>query len=94
MNAPRLTRVGKRNQVTIPAEILRDLEIVPGGHVEVSEEGGEIRIRKAQDPIDRAYGLLHRPGRAALTIEELNREARKEREEAAWARYRRADESG
>ena len=85
----RVTRVGKRNQVTIPAAMLRALGVSPGDRVELAFDCGEIRLKKAEDPIARAYGLLKRPGQRALSIEELEAliaEANRERGEQAYER--------
>jgi len=68
---PRRTRVGKRNQVTIPAEMLRHLGVAAGEDVEVLEGDGSVTIRKADDPIARAYGMLHGPGEKPLEIDEM-----------------------
>ncbi len=89
---PRRTRVGKRNQVTIPAEMLRHLGVAPGEDVEVIESDGSVTIRKADDPIARAYGMLHRPGEKPLEIDEMEALIRRESEAAALRRYRRTFE--
>jgi AbrB family looped-hinge helix DNA binding protein len=83
-----VTRVGKRNQVTIPARFLKDLGLAPGQAVEVAESEGEIQIRKAEDAWSRFIGFLHRPGIAPLSDEELVRiihQSRKEHAEEAAA---------
>lgn len=57
-NRPHRTRIGKRNQVTIPAEMLRDLEIGPGDEVEVILSAqGSIGITKPMDPFERLREL-------------------------------------
>lgn len=89
---PRRTRVGKRNQVTIPAAMLRHLGVAPGESVEVVEAGDSITIRKADDVLSRAAGMLYRPGAAPLTVEEMNELIRKGMDEAAMRRYRRSFE--
>lgn len=89
---PRRTRVGKRNQVTIPAEMLRHLGVAPGEDVEVVEGDGSVTIRKADDPIARAYGMLHRPGEKPMDIEEINEIIRSGAEEVALRRYLRTFE--
>ncbi|MBA4179532.1 MAG: hypothetical protein C0506_02990 [Anaerolinea sp.] len=52
------TRIGKRNQVTIPAALLRELGVVPGDLVEVSLDAQcNIAIAKALDPFERLAEL-------------------------------------
>ena len=54
----RVTRVGKRNQVTIPAALLRELGVEPGDQVEVAlKDDGAIGITKAVDPFERLREL-------------------------------------
>lgn len=84
------TRIGKRNQVTIPAATLRRLGVGPGDHVDIVEEDGKVRIESVHDWVDRTYGMLHRPGMPVLSIEELEVEIKRAREEAATARYLRS----
>ncbi len=87
-----VTRIGKRNQVTIPARFLKDLGLAPGQAVEVAESEGEIQIRKAEDAIDRAYGFLYDPDRPPLSdagLKALIKKARAEHAEEAAARYLR-----
>lgn len=84
-----VTRVGKRNQVTIPVAMLRALGLGPGDRVELTFDCGEVRVKKAEDPVARAYGLLKRPGEPARPIEELEAliaEANRERAERAYER--------
>ncbi len=79
-----ITRVGKRNQVTIPANMLRELGVGPGEQVEVSQSNGALVLRKAGDPIARASGMLHDPARKPVSEEELaavERQAREERQQ-------------
>jgi AbrB family looped-hinge helix DNA binding protein len=84
-----ITRVGKRNQVTIPVEMLRALGVGPGDRVEVSRDDGVLSIRKAEDAVDRAFGLLKRPGQPTRAIEDMKRASRAAEDEAAAARYAR-----
>jgi AbrB family looped-hinge helix DNA binding protein len=81
-----VTRVGKRNQVTIPAAMLRVLGLGPGEAVRVAQVDGRIEITPAEDPVARAYGMLRKYGAPVLTNEELLQvieEARQARAAAA-----------
>jgi AbrB family looped-hinge helix DNA binding protein len=84
-----IRRIGKRNQVTIPADILEELHLGPGVEVEVTKEGRGLRIRPVQDPIAYASGLLRRPGQRVLSDEELEVAIREASQEAATRRYLR-----
>ena len=86
---PRRTRVGKRNQVTIPAAMLRRLGVAPGESVEVVEDGDAITIRRADDALSRAAGMLHTPGAPTLSIEQMNELIRKGYDERAKDRLSR-----
>lgn len=86
----RITRVGKRNQVTIPAALLRELGVEPGDQVEVAlKDDGAIGITRAMDPFERLRELREKFKRDHPSvpqgpfsddeIEEMIREARAER---------------
>jgi AbrB family looped-hinge helix DNA binding protein len=95
-----VTRINKRNQVTIPAEMLRDLGLEPGDEVEVEEAGGKLAVTKLSRPaktkqeyldaIERASGSLWRPNNPVLSDEELEEAIRVASEEGATERYRRS----
>jgi AbrB family looped-hinge helix DNA binding protein len=82
------TKVGKRNQVTIPASMLRELGVGPGQSVELEMVGRQVVVRNAMDAIDRAYGILKRMGVQPLTGDELTTIER----EAHAARVARREE--
>ncbi len=69
--ASHVTRVGKRNQVTIPAAMLRALGVAPGDRVEVSGDDGVLSLRKAEDPFERLRRLRVRAGVPELSDEEI-----------------------
>ena len=89
-----IRRIGKRNQVTIPAEILEELHLGPGVEVEVARVDGEVRVKRAAGPVTRARGLLKRPDQRSLTMEEEAVATRDAEEEIATARYLRANDRG
>ncbi len=87
----RRTRIGKRNQVTIPAEMLRALGVKPGETVTISlRDGVAIQVAKAEDPIAHALGLLHRPGMKVLTDRQLKKAISEAASAAATERYLRS----
>lgn len=97
---PHRTRVGKRNQVTIPVALLRELGIGPGDQVEVSlDTDRTIGIAKADDPFERLAALRAEFKRAHPEIapapasdeefEAMIRTARVERSERAYQKDQR-----
>jgi len=82
------TKVGKRNQITIPASMLRELGVAPGQAVEVRCIDRKLQITSARQAIAHAHGLLRRLGAPALSDEELQDAIR----EARVARAKRAEE--
>ncbi len=66
-----MTRVGKRNQVTIPAAMLRALGVAPGDRVEVSGEDGVLSLRKAEDPFERLRQIAAEAGAPRLSDDEI-----------------------
>ena len=89
MVRPRRTRIGKRNQVTLPAATLRRLGLRPGDAVEIQDEESRVSIRKADDPISRLMGILWRPDLPVLSDDELEAEIKRASEEGATRRYLR-----
>ncbi|MEX0784480.1 MAG: AbrB/MazE/SpoVT family DNA-binding domain-containing protein [Dehalococcoidia bacterium] len=84
------TRIGKRNQVTIPAATLRRMGLKPGDRVDIVEEAdGVVRIETVRQWVERTAGMLHRAGTPALSIEELEAEIKRARTEAATASHLR-----
>lgn len=84
------TRVGKRNQVTIPAAVLRRMGLRPGDLVEIRDDEDGVSVVKAEDPISRFMGVLWRPDLPVLPDDELEAEIRRASEEGATARYMRS----
>ena len=71
---PHRTRVGKRNQVTIPAAMLRELGVSPGQQVEISIDGEEgLRVTAVDDPLEKLrrfrQGLALAPVSTAEIVE-------------------------
>jgi antitoxin PrlF len=76
MTAARAT-VSQKGQVVIPKALRDRLGIRPGQELEFSDQRGKLVVRKvtAQDPADRAYGVLRLRRGVDETIGELRGEA-------------------
>lgn len=66
-----------KGQVTFNKDLLRHLGLGPGDKLEVAKEPGSKLTVAAAAPVrtgrmEDAFGMLHRPGQKALTIEEMN----------------------
>lgn len=69
--------VSSKGQVVIPKEVRRRLGIKAGSRLEISESGGELRLRLAQRPgktatVAEGLGLAGYKG-PLVSIEEMNR---------------------
>ncbi len=71
-------RIGKSNEVTLPEEVMRELEVAPGDLVEVASTNGTVVLRKVEDAIDRArrIALANRAPLSEDEIEAALREAK------------------
>jgi len=70
---PRSTLTAK-GQTTIPKEIRDHLGLRPGNRIDyVVDEGGDVVLKPATYDIRDLHGILHRPGRKPLEVEEMNR---------------------
>ncbi|WP_182377794.1 AbrB/MazE/SpoVT family DNA-binding domain-containing protein [Nocardioides sp. WS12] len=62
-----------KGQITVPKEIRDDLRLVAGSKVMFVRLGpGNYRMVARTGKIQDLFGILHRPGQRALTIEEIN----------------------
>jgi AbrB family looped-hinge helix DNA binding protein len=68
--------VSHKGQVVIPKALRDRLGIRPGQELEFSAERGKLVVRKvtAQDPVDRAYGVLQLERGVDETLRELRGE--------------------
>lgn len=77
------TTINKKGQFTIPAGIRKKIGLSAGDSLRLFvEEDGSLSLIPATGSLDDLYGLLHKPGRKALSLEEINegiREAAVER---------------
>lgn len=74
-----------KGQVTLNKALRRHLGAEPGTRLEVEQRpGGELVIRRepTRHPISTIFGMLHRPGQRALTIEEMDEAIGRDRAEA------------
>ena len=59
-------------QVIIPKEIRDYLKLATGSKVDFVIDGeGQVKIIPLNVPVESLSGLLHRPGRVAATLEEI-----------------------
>lgn len=71
MAAATLTSKG---QVTIPKEVRTALRLRSGDRIEFTVRGrDEAAIRPITKSVDEVFGCLHRPGRRAMTVDEMDR---------------------
>jgi antitoxin PrlF len=62
-----------KGQTVIPKAIRDHLKLQPGDSLDfVVQDSGEVLIRPATEDIRRLKGLLHRPGRLPVSVEEMN----------------------
>ena len=72
--------MSSKGQTVIPKEIRDRLGLQPGDAVDfVVQEDGDVVLRPALDDVRRLKGLLHRPGRAPVSVQEMDRAIRARR---------------
>ena len=65
--------VTSKGQVTIPKAIRRALRLAEGDRLDfVVEKEGRVVVRAGAADISDLKGLLHRPGRRAVSVEAMN----------------------
>lgn len=65
--------VSDKGQITLPQALRKQLGIQPGSLLQVdSMDDGSLRIRPLARGAQGLSGLLHRPGRAPVTVEAMN----------------------
>ena len=75
MPAAKLTSKG---QMVVPKSIRERLGLHPGDRLDfVVQDDGNVLIRPATENVDRLKGLLRRPGRPSVTVEEMKRVVRR-----------------
>ena len=64
--------VTSKGQVTIPKKVREVLRIGPGDRIEfVVDNEGKVRVSAGRNDVRDLKGLLHRPGRRAVTLEAM-----------------------
>ena len=62
-----------RGQTVIPKAVRDHLGLQPGDILDfVVQDNGDVLIRPAVHDVQHLKGMLHRPGRKPVTIEEMN----------------------
>lgn len=62
-----------KGQITLPKEIREHFHLSEGDRVEfVIAEDGEVLLRPMMSSIQRLFGIVHRPGAPALSLEEID----------------------
>jgi AbrB family looped-hinge helix DNA binding protein len=63
-----------KGQTVIPKPIRDQLGLKPGDAIDfIVVENGDVLIRPAASDVRALKGLLHRPGRQPISVEEMNR---------------------
>lgn len=71
------TRISSKGQVVIPKAYRQKLGWATGTELIVEEEAGQVLLKSPlmthkKLPLSAAAGMLHRPGRKAITLEEMD----------------------
>jgi AbrB family looped-hinge helix DNA binding protein len=66
-------RISSKNQVTLPAAVLRKLGLRAGDPIDITEEGGQIVIRRYRSRFDGVIGTV--PGFTEAVDVEASRES-------------------
>jgi antitoxin PrlF len=72
MVRPMQSRMTSKGQVTVPAELRRELGLKPGDRVEFVRENGSIQVRKAESIVERLVGAVHGRG-TPLDADDIHR---------------------
>ena len=71
-----------KGQITIPKEVRDTLSLTAGDKVEfVLIDKREALIRPVSKKVDDVFGLLHKPGRKAVSVEQMNEGIRRKMRE-------------
>ncbi len=63
-----------KGQITIPKPIRDSLNLRTGDRLAFVMHGtAEAMLKPITRSVDQVYGLLHRPGRPAITVDDMNR---------------------
>ena len=73
------TIITRKGQITLPAEIRRELDLKQGDRITVTVDAKEVRLRPTASVVERTAGVF-KTNQPPLSAEELRRKA-----EEAWA---------
>ena len=93
MVRPMQSRMTSKGQVTVPAELRRELGLEPGDRVEFVWENGSVSIRKAESIVRKLAGsVTPPPGRENWTWDEIREFTEREVAKDVLRRGRMIDE--
>lgn len=73
-----ISTLTSKGQTVIPKSIRDRLGLKPGDQLDfLIQDNGDILIRPATEDVCRLKALLHRPNRAPVSVEEMNRAIRR-----------------
>lgn len=66
-------KITSKGQVTIPRTIREHLHVTEGDRIDFRvDENGEVRLASVARSARDLFGILHRPGRKPVSVEEMN----------------------
>ena len=69
---PRSTLTSK-GQITLPKDVRKHLALKEGDRVDfIIGQDGQVVVQSARSRLPDLWGMLHEPGRKALTVEEMD----------------------
>ena len=66
------TTLTSKGQMTLPKSVRDDLEVKAGDKIDVVKEDGRYVLKPRNKGAMELYGILHRPGEKALSVEEMD----------------------
>lgn len=70
--------ITSKGQTTIPKEIREYLKLHPGDSIDfIIEKAGKVVIEPATADVKELEGILYKPGRKAVTVEEMKQAVKK-----------------
>lgn len=76
-------KITSKGQITIPRRIREHLHVAEGDRIDFRVgEDGTVRLLPLSRPVRELFGLLHRPGRKPVSLEEMDEAIAAGREEA------------
>jgi antitoxin PrlF len=70
-------KLTSKGQITIPKQVRERLNLRTGDRVEFTVEGDRVLLRPARGRVVDLEGALHRPGAAAVPLDEMDRVIRR-----------------